>query len=764
MSLNKRMMQIIGCILAIAVAVGSAGYLVYASNADAERADYKPSTLLENQSEINSGRHAQYKEQAAPVQSPYTVDGFTLRLESDSLQVWVKEKTAMLRIVDLRSGYVWGLSTDEKPDGLNKTWYAMASSLCAIEYYDEEDSVKRASTESSNVKLKFDWNKDNFICKVDMTKLGLKFDIRVVLEDDKLSCSIVEESVEEYGECKLKSLYFMPFLGSTYSDSINGYFFVPDGCGALIRFQKPSAYNSALEGRVYGVDPGIDSVATPGNLLASRGNDYLVPENAMTLPVYGIVHGEGQNGVFAMIQGGVEQAFITANPAGLVTDYNWIAAQFAYRTSYMKPVNKAGAGVYTAQETMNEIQPSVDFVFFTGDDASYSSMAVYYREQLVSDGLLEENAAQKQIPLWLSVLGAEIKEGVLYNTIDVLTSIDDGKSITQSLQNKGISNLLACYYGWEKGGVNGSKYGELRLDNKLGSTAALQSWAESISQTGGKLSLYRNLGQANEDQITLRMQAAMNISSAYTHYTVDNKSLMYPDSYVIQLEEIIENYNKLHSKWAGYDFALDNVGKSPASGYEKGNGYTRLDAMSALTGMLEQNADQVALFQPAMYQWGNVSDYLDVPMTSSQYLFETDTVPFLQILLKGYMNYYTPYINLGFYSNNAILKMVEFGAYPAYIVAGAESYELEGTPLEDMFSVNYGDWEENISGVYHYVSEALNAVEGKVIVEHRMVAEGVARVSYSGDVCIYVNYNNTDMTVDGVTVPAGGYLVEGGSK
>ena len=111
----------------------------------------------------------------------------------------------------------------------------------------------------------------------------------------------------------------MPFLGSTYSDTIDGYFFVPDGCGALLRFQKPSTYNSALEGRVYGADPGIDSITTAGNLLASRGNDYLVKENAMSLPVYGIVHGEGQNGVLAIIEDGVEQAYITANPAGTGT-------------------------------------------------------------------------------------------------------------------------------------------------------------------------------------------------------------------------------------------------------------------------------------------------------------------------------------------------------------------------------------------------------------------------------------------------------------
>lgn len=764
MSFHSKLTKGIGCVLAAAIAVGAAGYLIYAANRTAQKSGQETPASFADRSEIHSGRHAQFAASSEPARSPYTVDGFTLRLASNTLQVWVRENTSQLRIVDRRSDYVWGLAADEKPDTLNKSWYELASSLCAIEYFDEKDAVKRASSETANAKLRYDWGEDSFVCKVDLPKQGFRFSVGVALQGDTLSCRIVDGSLEEYGKNKLKSLCFLPFLGSTYSDDISGYFFVPDGCGALIRFQKPSAYNAALEGRVFGEDAGIDPLASPGNLLASRGNDYLVPENGMTLPVYGIVHGEGHNGIFAMIRSDVEQVSISANPAGLTTDHNWITAQFAYRSAYLKPVNKAGAGVYTAQETMNVLQPAVDFVFLTGEDADYSSMAVYYRNRLVADGLLSRGEAQGEIPLWLSVLGAEIKEGVLYNTTQVLTSVEEAQSITQRLQGAGIGNLHACYYGWEKGGVNGAKYGEVRLDGRLGSTAALHSWAESVAQSGGRLSLYRNLGQANEDQISLRRDAALNISSAYTRYTVDNSALLYPDAYVIRTDKILENYESLCEKWPELHFSLDNIGKSPASNYGKGAEYTRLETMELLRDMVKKSENKASLFQPAMYYWDAVSEYLDISMSSSQYLFETDTVPFLQIVLKGYVDYYAPYINLGFYSQNAVLKMVEFGAYPAYIVAEAESHKLEKTPLENMFSVNFGDWEEHIAGTYAYVSRALLAVEGKEITEHRMVAEGVARVSYSGNISIYVNYNNTDAATDGVVVPAGGYLVKGGSQ
>lgn len=764
MSYNRKAPRFLAAALAAAVLL-TVGFSFAAGRSSGKTESAQPpESYAFSRTEIHSGRHTQYQEPAGTVQSPYTVEGYTLRLSSDKLQVWVQEKTSRLRIVDQRSGYVWGLCADEKPDGLNKAWHKMASSLCAIEYYDDSGSEKTASAESAGVKLRYDWGKENFRCDIDMTEQGIRFAVEVALDGESLHIKVVENTLEEYGECKIKSLYFMPFLGSTYADEINGYFFVPDGCGALIRFQKPTAYSSPLEGRVYGADPGIDALNTPASLLASRGNDYLVEESGMTLPVFGIVHGEGQNGVFAIVESGVEQAYIKASVAGVITDYNWLTARFAYRTSYMKPINKAGSGVYTAQETANDIDPASTYVFLTGEDANYSAMAVYYRDRLRAEGNLPQGTAQSEMPMWLSVLGAEVKEGILYNTTSVLTTVAQAQDITETLGADGIRNLHACYYGWERGGVNGSKYGELKLDGKLGSgKEALETWRESLAAAGGRLSLYRNLGEANEDQISERSQAAMNISSAYAHYHVDNDTLMYTDSYVVKGSAVTENLRELREMWPDYGLALDNIGSAPFSDYTRGAQTTRQQTMDAFSNMLaEGNPMGTAVFQPSLYQWSYVGDYLDIPMVSSQYLFETDTVPFLQMVLKGSLNYYSPYVNLGFYSDYSILKMVEYGTYPSFVVAHAQSHELEGTPLESLFSVNFEDWRENIDQVYERLSAALNRVEGRSISDHKMVASGVACVTYEGGVRIYVNYNNTAATVDGVNVPAMSYLVEEG--
>ena len=76
---------------------------------------------------------------------------------------------------------------------------------------------------------------------------GISFQVRVLWEDDRISMELVEGSLAE--KCNdsgysLKSMTFLPFLGSSYSDSVDGYILIPDGSGALICYRQPANYSS----------------------------------------------------------------------------------------------------------------------------------------------------------------------------------------------------------------------------------------------------------------------------------------------------------------------------------------------------------------------------------------------------------------------------------------------------------------------------------------------------------------------------------------
>ena len=60
--------------------------------------------------------------------------------------------------------------------------------------------------------------------------------------------------------------------------------------------------------------------------------------------------------------------------------------------------------------------------------------------------------------------------------------------------------------------------------------------------------------------------------------------------------------------------------------------------------MLDNNYG-LSLYKPNAYMWKYTKNYFDIPMYSSQYNNYSDSVPFIQIVLKGYMNYYAPFSN-----------------------------------------------------------------------------------------------------------------------
>ena len=63
--------------------------------------------------------------------------GFEKKCENDYLEIWFKEDIASIRVVDKRSGYVWGSLEEDTHEDLNDSLAAMANSICTIEYYDE---------------------------------------------------------------------------------------------------------------------------------------------------------------------------------------------------------------------------------------------------------------------------------------------------------------------------------------------------------------------------------------------------------------------------------------------------------------------------------------------------------------------------------------------------------------------------------------------------------------------------------------------------
>lgn len=710
--------------------------------------------------EVTSSRHTQ-PDSTAVAEKKMSTDGFEKKLENDALEVWFRESSASIRIVVKSTGYIWGSLTEDKGVGLNTGWSAFANSLCTIEYYNKDYADARISLSNSGIKADYKWTKNQLHCSFNATKLGISLAFTMTLDKDSLAFAVDEGSLAESGSNVIKSLYFVPFLGSTYKDEINGYMFVPDGCGALIRYNKSTDYVTGFNERVYGLDAGIDQLGVENDLQANRTNDYMVETQNVTMPVYGLVHGAHQNALFTVIEGGQEYSSVVASVAGVTTNYNWVTARFDYRQMYTQAVADSGSGFSRPQVEPNSVNPAIRIYFLSNENADYSGMARLYREKLINQGMLTEKNDSSNIPMRLEVVASEVKDGFLWKSVEKLTSSSEASGFVDELQTLGIDNITMVMRGWQNGGLDGADYSTLKAESKTGGMKGLTTLRDKISGLGGKFYLYVNPVTANEDQISLASKAAVTKSDSYMKIVSSNKTLMYPTQYFIKIGCMTDFINKAHQKLGGFSLSIDKLGAQLYADYSKNQVYSRTDSESQITALLANAGDKpIAMYSPNQYCWKYTNEIFDIPMDNSQYLYETDTVPFLQMVLKGYIDYYAPFSNQGFYSQNSVLKMIEYATYPSFITMNADNYQLSGTPLTDYFSLNFEDWKGTMESVYKTVNGALSQVTGQSIVSHQVIESGVVKISYSGGTAIYVNYNSAPVLTDGIEIPAVGYFVQ----
>lgn len=135
---------------------------------------------------------------------------------------------------------------------------------------------------------------------------GFTIPVQVTVDQDYVETKIIQEGVKET-KMGLVWVRPYPFLGAEYTDGQDGYLFIPDGAGALVRFKDNQLnVNKIYDELTYGQD-----IAFPG-----INNN----RNKVMMPVFGMK--SGSKGFLAVVHDGDEYADVVAAPAGVLSNYN----------------------------------------------------------------------------------------------------------------------------------------------------------------------------------------------------------------------------------------------------------------------------------------------------------------------------------------------------------------------------------------------------------------------------------------------------------
>lgn len=687
---------------------------------------------------------------AAPIAAPLPDDipeSYDMVAENTTFQLYVNTETLAFKVMDKRSGYIWSSNLDERleDDRLNKSWTAFAQSGLSIDSLDQKANSKRLSLTNAEHTLEVQPIANGIRAQVTFTEAAISVGLELQLEETGVRVEAPFEAIQESGDFRLGMLHLYPWMGATRADQTPGYMFLPDGCGSLIQFAAESNAKNMFHERYYGADLGMQAYLSWDPTIR---RPYLI-----SIPVIGMVHGEGQNAYLAILEKGAAYAEIQALPSGVITNFNFIYNAFIYNESYFQRTSRSGDGITVIQPQTNRYDIVAHYRFLTGSEADYVGMARSYQQYLLDNGLLRKqiSSGSAEIGIRLEFLGAE-QEKILfwYRTIPMTTVPQMG----QILSELEVSNPQVVYYGWQPGGASTMPPDNVNLDSKLGSLSELETLVEAVAGRGGIFSLYFDPLAALKSELgsISRHDLAMAITNVYIegyHRGKSNYYLNFP-----ALEEYLSSFSQnLHDTLQG-GIALDNMGSALYSDFRRGQSLTRAEMIAAYQDLLSQSDSPVSLYQPNDYLFGYAAAYYDIPLSDSGYTYTTATVPFLQIVLSGYVPYYGEALNFSADVQTYLLNHAEFGAYPSFFVTYEDTARILNTPSNWIYVSSYRQLETEIEEGYAWLNALLSPVRGASIVGHEEIAADVFATTYSNGRQIIVNYRDHPFTVDGITINA----------
>jgi hypothetical protein len=647
------------------------------------------------------------------------------------------------------NGYNWRTTVNPDGEELPPLFLAEAASALVIESYNTKSSNFAITKEyiKAGTPVNLTMTADGFRAVVTFPVSQISLTLVVSFRVNGFTVRVPADGITEQGNFKLATVAVYPFFGAVAADKVPGYVFVPDGVGALIRYRSeiPAAaanYKKEFYYRTlaYNVETDLNKFTTTGARIY--------------MPVFGFVHGVEQNAIFAEIENGAEYANLNVYYPNFTLGYTTVFPQFVYRRTYNQPVNKAGDVITLLQNEPNPVDIAINYTALSGQNASYVGMAAAYRERLD----FKEAEKRNTIPLRLETIGLEKMQGVLFAKTIVMTEFDRFAAIASDLRADGVDNIVGVYSGFTDGGVSWAPPKYDKLSGRLGGKKGLEAARASVddlylradfvraSTRSGSYNRYRDLAKKTNDQ----------------HYSYRNQT---DDKYLLSYEKTKALLQDSADRFAAQadGWALDTIGYLLYPDHKKN--LTLTDQIEAYREALRGMPGKTALYEANSYAWEYLDAYFDFPLYSSQYAAFTDTVPFASIVLRGSVDLFGAYANFYPYARDDLLRLIDFGVYPSFIVTDQPAEKLAKTDLATIYSARYDVLAADIKAYYGFVSQALNAVIGARIIGRKVVATGLVVVSYENGVNLVVNFHHEDRDYLGQPVPAKSYLVtEGGDE
>lgn len=555
----------------------------------------------------------------------------------------------------------------------------------------------------------------------------------------------------------LKSVTMLPYMGC--GSSLNtGYTFIPDGSGTLIRFEDVYGVNYNVSGQMYGADYAYHTISGQHS-------------EVMRMPVFGVVEEKeetsattresttSQRGYFAIITEGDSMANLMSSHGGRLHCYNTVYASFNPRPSdsyNLADSISVGSNASWTVTTDRKYSGSytINYVLLTDEnkaaaagiedyyEPSYVGMAAAYRDYLENNGYITRLTADDvddDMPLYLETFGSiETTDRVLSFPVTVdtaLTTFEDVETIYSELSGEGVTNINFRLTGSYNGGLDNTYPSKISWVNELGGKSGFEDLLASGEENG--FGVYPDFDFAYMkssdwfDGVWEKRDLIKSIDDRYMskrEYDAAMQSFESDSALAISASVYDYFYEKFEEDYSEYDakaISVSTLGTDLNSDFDEEEPYNREDSKEFTLQMLESLSEKYDV----MVNGGNayvlpyVNHILDLPTESSNFLRASESVPFVSMVLHGYVNYTGSALNMEGDVQYSFLKAIENGASLYFILCYQNTNAVkESDTYNRYYSVAYDVWKDDMVTYYDTINESLRDLQTSLIVDHEFMS------------------------------------------
>ena len=587
-----------------------------------------------------------------------------------------------------------------------------------------------------------------------------KMALEYTLDEDGLVVRLPANGIRfDESRYQLNYIEVLPYMGAG-SDPNQGYTFFPDGSGALFDFQSIEKLSGSQEvsGKLYGKDYAYHQLS----LLHKYTEE-------IRYPVFGLVETDATTkqtrGYVAVVEQGDSLMELSTYHAGSSSEYHTVKMKVDPRPSdsynlkdAISVGNNATVTVVSSRKYTGSYQ--VRYMLLNDDqhketlgnefyECSYVGMANAYRAYLERNGVLTrltEDDVEEDMPLYIETFGAIWStKKVLSIPIDVtvpLTSFADVATMYDELSSKGIENINFVLTGYTKGGLESEKIPYyLKWDQAVEKEMEFEELvAYAKEKNFGLFPDFDFVFSSTNtlfDGLTLNKHAVKTIDnrfsskreySATKHEYVSFYELAISPAYFSRFyEKFIPTY--LETNPTG--ISVSSLGSYLNSDFDEDEPYNRADSqmytIQALQYIQEAMGDAEVLTSGGnAYSWAYVDHLKDVATDSSRYNLAAASVPFLGMVLHGYVDFAGKPINMEGNLSYAFLKSLESGAALNFLLSYQNTETLkENEMTSKYFSIRYDIWLNDMVDMYNELNELLRNVQTSRINQHQFISVNI---------------------------------------